>query len=42
VKNPNGVQKGVASVTLDGRPIEGNVLPVLPAGTVAQVVVTMG
>ena len=27
VENPNGVQKGVASVVVDGRAVEGNVIP---------------
>ena len=30
VKNPNGISKGVKSVTIDGNAIEGNVLPILP------------
>lgn len=42
VENPSGVQKGILSVTLDGKPVDGNVLPVLPAGTVAKVQVVMG
>ena len=42
VENPNGVQKGVMKVTLDGKTVDGNVLPVLPAGTVANVRVVMG
>ena len=42
VKNPKGVQKGVASVSVDGRAISGNVLPILPAGSAAQVEVVLG
>ena len=42
VKNPNAVQKGVASVTVDGRPITGNVLPIAPKGANVTVEVTMG
>ena len=42
VKNPNAVQKGVASVTVDGRPITGNVLPIAPKGAKVTVEVTMG
>ena len=42
VDNPSGVQKGILSVMLDGKPLDGNVLPVLPAGTVAKVQVVMG
>ena len=42
VKNPKGVQKGVASVSVDGQSISGNVLPILPAGHTAQVEVVLG
>ena len=42
VENPKGVQKGVAAVTADGRPITGNVLPVAPAGSSVIVEVTLG
>ena len=42
VKNPRGVQKGVASVTVDGVGISGNVLPVAPAGSKVQVEVILG
>ena len=27
VKNPDGVQKGVKSITFDGKVVEGNVIP---------------
>ncbi|KPK64928.1 MAG: hypothetical protein AMK73_04480 [Planctomycetes bacterium SM23_32] len=42
VSNPDGVMKGVRSVTLDGKPIEGNVLPALGDGQVHRVEVVMG
>ena len=42
VKNPNAVQKGVASVTVDGAPLTGNVLPIAPKGAKVTVEVTMG
>ena len=42
VDNSAGVEKGVVSVTVDGKAIEGNILPILPAGSEAQVIVTMG
>ena len=42
VVNPHCVQKGVAAVTVDGVPIVGNVLPILPKGSQAAVEVTMG
>lgn len=41
-KNPNGVCKGVKSVTVDGVKINGNVLPVFEAGSVHSVEVIMG
>ena len=42
VENPKRVQKGVAAVTVDGKPITGNVLPVAPAGSSVTVEVTLG
>ena len=42
VENPGGVEKGVRSVTVDGRAIEGNVLPVQSAGSRVSVRVLMG
>lgn len=42
IHNPDGVQKGVRSVTVDGEEIEGNVLPVFPEGTSHRVEVLMG
>jgi len=41
VSNPDGVQKGVRSVTLDGKPVTGPI-PVQAAGTKHEVVVLMG
>jgi N,N'-diacetylchitobiose phosphorylase len=41
VRNPNGVEKGVESLTLNGRPIEGPV-PFQPPGSTSKVVVFMG
>ena len=41
VRNPNGVEKGVKSVTLNGRPIDGPI-PIQPAGSSNGVVVVMG
>ena len=40
VTNPHGVEKGVASLTVDGRPVEA--LPVLPTGTECHVEAVMG
>ena len=42
VENPEGAEKGVRSVMLDGNPVEGNVLPVQDAGRLVSVVVRMG
>ena len=41
VKNPNNVSKGVKSITLNGVVVEG-AIPVQPAGSVNEVIVTMG
>ena len=42
VENPDGVQKGIREVIVDGRRIEGNVLPVLESGNCTKVTVVMG
>ena len=42
VENPNSVQKGVRSVTMNGTAITGNVVPVQPAGARVAVTVRMG
>ncbi|MCD6247882.1 MAG: glycosyl transferase family 36 [Hadesarchaea archaeon] len=42
VRNPDGVSRGVRSVTVDGKPLEGNVLPIFDDGKVHKVVVIMG
>jgi cellobiose phosphorylase len=42
VSNPSGVSKGIKSITIDGKAVEGNVLPILPKGTDAQVEVVLG
>ena len=41
VENPDGVEKGVSEVTVDGTVIEGCVLPVLSPGSHASVTVRM-
>ena len=41
VSNPEGICKGVRSITVDGEPIEGTLLPVFDGG-VHEVVVVMG
>ena len=42
VENPAAVQKGVKRVTVNGKTIEGNVLPLIPAGETVEVTVVMG
>jgi N,N'-diacetylchitobiose phosphorylase len=42
VTNPNGVQKGVKRVTLNGRPVDGNLIPVSKMKTQNEVLVEMG
>jgi cellobiose phosphorylase len=42
VDNPDGVERGVVSVAVDGRPVEGTVLAPRPAGAVCRVSVRMG
>ena len=42
VKNPNDVEKGVVSVTVDGKPVEGCVIPYEAGKKEYNVVVTMG
>ncbi|MEC0241849.1 glycosyl transferase [Paenibacillus dokdonensis] len=42
VSNPNRVSKGVASVTVDGSKVQGNILPVYGDGQAHQVEVVLG
>lgn len=42
VENPDGVERGVAAVVVDGRPNAGNVVAPRPAGAVCRVAVRMG
>ncbi len=42
VKNPNHVCKGVASLTVDGNAVEGNIIPIIGDGKAHTVVVTLG
>ena len=42
VTNPSHVSRGVKSITLNGRPLEGNLIPVRPQGTRNTVEVTLG
>lgn len=42
VKNPKDVEKGIASMTVDGKEVDGNVIPYEKGKTEYHVVVTMG
>ncbi len=42
VKNASNVQKGVTSMTVDGQPVEGNVIPYVPGKTEYAITVIMG
>ena len=42
VKNPDHVQKGVKSLTIDGKAVEGNVIPVCGDGKTHKVEVVLG
>ncbi len=42
VDNAAGVQHGIKAVTVDGKAISGNVLPLAAAGAEIKVQVTMG
>ena len=42
VDNPEGVQKGVTRLEVNGAPMEGQVIPVQPAGSIAEIRVLMG
>lgn len=42
VKNPSGVSKGIKLVTVDGKPIEGNIVPAYGDGKVHEVVAELG
>ena len=42
VKNPNGVCKGVKALTVAGKPVVGNIIPVAAAGSTVQVEVVLG
>jgi N,N'-diacetylchitobiose phosphorylase len=42
VQNPGHVEKGVASVSINGRQVTGNIIPQQPARSVNEVVVVMG
>ncbi|HRZ98576.1 MAG TPA: glycosyl transferase, partial [Paludibacter sp.] len=41
VKNPNGSMKGVKTITVNGKSIEGNIIPLVQAGEICNVIVVM-
>ena len=42
IQNPNHVSKGVAALVVDGKAIEGNIIPDFKDGKLHQVEVTLG
>ena len=42
IENPNHVQKGVKSMTVDGKAVDGCVIPVIGDGAAHEVVITLG
>ena len=42
VENPKHIEKGVSSVTVDGKTVSGNIIPVQPSGSSVDVRVVMG
>ncbi|MDD3416517.1 MAG: glycosyl transferase [Lachnospiraceae bacterium] len=42
VKNPSNVEKGIVSVVVDGKPVDGNIIPYEKGKAEYNVVVTMG
>jgi cellobiose phosphorylase len=42
VENPNGVSKGVKQITLDGKALESNVIPVSSSNSTHEVLVVLG
>ena len=42
VENPDHLEKGVKTMTVDGKPVSGNILSPVPAGSTVEVKVVMG
>ena len=42
IDNPDGVSRGVKSLLLNGKPVDGNLVPHQAAGSVNKVEVTLG
>lgn len=41
IKNPNHTMQGISVITINGKPVEGNLIPVMPAGGTYEVEVVM-
>ena len=42
VENPGGAEKGVRELCVDGKRVEGNMIPVQPAGSTVRVTAVLG
>lgn len=42
VQNPDGICRGIRSITVDGQKVEGDLVPIVPEGTTCRVRVIMG
>jgi cellobiose phosphorylase len=42
VQNPNGVQKGIKQITLNGEALSGNIIPLTKMKQHSQILVEMG
>ena len=42
VENPDHLEKGVKAMTVDGKPVSGNILSPVPAGSTVEVKIVMG
>ena len=42
VENPDHLEKGVKAMTVDGKPVSGNILSPVPIGSTVEVKVVMG
>jgi hypothetical protein len=42
VKNPNGLSKGVKSLLIDGKPVDGDLAPLTKLKNGSRIVATLG
>jgi len=42
IQNPNGLSKGIKTISIDGKIVEGNIIPVIGDGKVHDVIVKIG